>query len=190
MRGTVAVIVGACWVAMALIFAMNHIRVSRRRAASGEHNRTEARRSMIGLAIEAIGFVIAFWWPQKRPPTDFVSLCVASVLAPAGTAMMASAVKHLGQQWRIQAVVTAEHRMVTSGPYALVRHPIYGGLLGLLAATAILVSGWEATLVAAALYLVGTEIRVRAEDQLLAGRFGQEFEDYRRRVRAYIPFVR
>ncbi len=39
-------------------------------------------------------------------------------------------------------------------------------------------------------FFAGTEIRVRAEDRLLAGRFKDSFEAYRSRVRAYIPFVR
>ena len=192
MRETAAVIVGVCWAAMAVVFGVNHVRVSRRRAAlgAGERNRTVARQAMVGLMVEALGFFIAFGWPRKVPASDFASMCVAAVLAPAATAMMASAVKHLGEQWRIQAVVTDEHRLVTSGPYALVRHPIYGGLLGMLFATGILVSGWTATLVAAGVYVVGTEIRVRAEDALLARHFGAEFDRYGRAVKAYVPFVR
>jgi protein-S-isoprenylcysteine O-methyltransferase Ste14 len=38
-------------------------------------------------------------------------------------------------------------------------------------------------------FMAGTEFRVRIEDALLASRFGSAFEDYRRRVAAYIPFV-
>jgi protein-S-isoprenylcysteine O-methyltransferase Ste14 len=39
-------------------------------------------------------------------------------------------------------------------------------------------------------FLVGTEIRVQTEDRLLAARFGEEFRQYRKHVRAYVPFVR
>jgi protein-S-isoprenylcysteine O-methyltransferase Ste14 len=40
------------------------------------------------------------------------------------------------------------------------------------------------------LFAIGTEIRVRIEDRLLASRFGDQFLDYQRRVSAYIPFIR
>ena len=80
--------------------------------------------------------------------------------------------------------------MIRTGPYRLVRHPIYASLLGMLLATAAVVARWEAALAAALVYVAGTEIRVRAEDRLLARRFGPSFEEYRRTVPAYIPFVR
>ena len=43
---------------------------------------------------------------------------------------------------------------------------------------------------ALALFVAGTEIRVHTEDGLLASRFGERFFEYRKRVQAYIPFVR
>jgi protein-S-isoprenylcysteine O-methyltransferase Ste14 len=49
---------------------------------------------------------------------------------------------------------------------------------------------WRWAAVSLVLFVVGTEIRVRAEDKLLASRFGPEFAEYRRKVPAYVPFVR
>jgi protein-S-isoprenylcysteine O-methyltransferase Ste14 len=63
-------------------------------------------------------------------------------------------------------------------------------MLGMLLATGFAWSWWPQLLAALAIFLVGTEIRVRAEDRLLAGRFGETFTAYRSRVRAYIPFLR
>ncbi len=60
----------------------------------------------------------------------------------------------------------------------------------MLVCTILMLTRWQWAPVSLALYLAGTEIRVRAEDALLAGRFGDEFERYRRAVKAYIPFVR
>ncbi len=190
MRQVTILVIAACWAILAAAFSITHLRVSRRRKTTGERNRVVAGYSMAGLAMEAAAYFLAFAWPDKHPRSDTASLYLAAVLASASTAMVMSAIRHLGQQWRIQAVVTDEHRLVASGPYALVRHPIYSALLGMLIATSVLVSGWTPTVVASVVYLAGTEIRVRAEDGLLAARFGPEFDVYRRSVKAYIPFVR
>jgi protein-S-isoprenylcysteine O-methyltransferase Ste14 len=53
-----------------------------------------------------------------------------------------------------------------------------------------MLSRWPAIVVAVLMFVIGTEIRVRSEDELLRSRFGAEFEAYAAGVRAYIPFVR
>ena len=63
-------------------------------------------------------------------------------------------------------------------------------MLGMLLATGFAWSWWPLLLIALTIFLVGTEIRVRAEDRLLSERFGESFATYRSRVRAYIPFLR
>ena len=116
---------------------------------------------------------------------------LAVLLAPLAVVVGALAARSLGREFRIQAVVTEGHRLITSGPYRVVRHPIYASLLGLLLATGFTITAVAgAGLASLAVFLVGTEIRVRAEDALLAARFGAEFEAYRKRTAAYIPFVR
>jgi protein-S-isoprenylcysteine O-methyltransferase Ste14 len=101
-----------------------------------------------------------------------------------------TAVTHLGRQFRVQAGLYHDHALVRSGPYRIVRHPIYASLLGMLLCTILLMTDWRWAIVSLALYVAGTEIRVRTEDGLLASRFGDEFRTYQRSVPAYIPFVR
>ena len=72
----------------------------------------------------------------------------------------------------------------------MLRHPIYASLLGMLMGTGMVVSWWPILILAVVIFLVGTEIRVRAEDQLLSSRFGEVFEQYQASVSAYIPFIR
>jgi len=100
------------------------------------------------------------------------------------------AVAHLGRQFRIQAGLYDDHELVRTGPYGIVRHPIYSSLFGMLLGTMLLFSDLRWAPLPIALFIAGTEIRVRSEDALLASRFGADFENYRRSVPAYIPFVR
>ena len=101
-----------------------------------------------------------------------------------------SAVRHLGRQFRVNAGLYEDHELVRSGAYAVVRHPIYASLFAILGATLCLFTPIEWAVLSIAFFVAGTEIRVRAEDGLLRERFGQAFEDYRRSVKAYVPFVR
>ncbi len=101
-----------------------------------------------------------------------------------------SAARALGRQLRIDAAVSADHRLIKSGPYALVRHPIYTSMLCVVIATGLLITPVYLFIAALAVYFIGTEIRIRVEDNLLAARFADEFKAYQNRVPALIPFVR
>ena len=77
--------------------------------------------------------------------------------------------------------------LVQTGPYALVRHPIYGGGLMLALGWALYIQGWL-TLGYAALLFVFLDVKSRREERWLAERF-PEYASYRRRVRKLIPWV-
>ncbi|MDQ6700168.1 MAG: isoprenylcysteine carboxylmethyltransferase family protein, partial [Acidobacteriota bacterium] len=101
-----------------------------------------------------------------------------------------AAVPALGKQWRIEAGLNADHQLVKSGPYGIVRHPIYASMLAMFLAAGLILTWWPVLLLAFVIFIVGIEIRVRTEDGLLRSRFHQEFEAWRKSVPAYIPFVR
>lgn len=172
----------ACWAAWAYPFVFRARRVKGRRPAATDH------RSMWGLALETTAVLLA-WFGGPVDPGP-ARIAVAAVLAPAGAALAWWAVEHLDRQWRIQAGLWPDHRLVRSGPYRHVRHPVYASVLLMLLATAFLRAAWPMFALALAVYIAGTEIRVRIEDRLLASRFHAEFESYRRAVPAYLPWVR
>ena len=79
--------------------------------------------------------------------------------------------------------------MITAGPYAYIRNPIYTGMLGMLIATGRAMEHWIALIAAVIIFAIGMVIRVRAEEKLLRAQFGEEFEDYARRVPAVLPGI-
>ena len=101
-----------------------------------------------------------------------------------------TAKRALGRQWRIDAGLSLDHELVMSGPYRVVRHPIYASMLCVLLGTGVLITPWWLLSLSLLVLLAGTEIRVRIEDGLLSSRFGDGFRNYQRNVRAYVPFVR
>ena len=80
------------------------------------------------------------------------------------------------------------HRLIRTGPYAIVRHPIYAGIGAAILGTAVAVGEVRALLaflLIAAAYLH----RIRIEERLLAREFGAEHDRYRRDVKALVPFL-
>ncbi len=94
----------------------------------------------------------------------------------------------LGRNWSGAITEKTDHELIRSGPYRLVRHPIYTAIIGMFLGTA-LVSGdvhaFLGTVVMAAAYAR----KIRLEERNLAAVFGPRYDDYRRTTRALIPWV-
>jgi protein-S-isoprenylcysteine O-methyltransferase Ste14 len=97
------------------------------------------------------------------------------------------AIQTLGKQWTYEARVIKGHELITGGPYAIVRNPIYLGMFGLMVSIGLVFATWWALLIAVVLFLIGNQIRIRAEERLLRETFGSQFDDYARRVPAFFP---
>jgi len=145
----------------------------------------------VGLFLESLGIFLAFAAGvlTPAPPVDW-RILASMGCGVIGAVLPWGAVRHLGRQFRVHAGLYEDHQLVTTGPYGIVRHPIYSSMLAMLASTLLLITPWQWAVFALALFIVGTEIRVYTEDRLLASRFGQSFFDYRKRVWAYVPFLR
>jgi protein-S-isoprenylcysteine O-methyltransferase Ste14 len=148
------------------------------------------RRARWGIVIEGVGFWMLWmsrYW-TRSPGLARVSLSIGFMAL--GALLSWSATVALGRHWRVDAGLSADHQLVRSGAYRFVRHPIYASMLCLLIGTGFMVTPLPLLAAAICVFIVGTEIRVRIEDGLLASRFGDEFVRYQRSVGAYIPFVR
>jgi protein-S-isoprenylcysteine O-methyltransferase Ste14 len=184
----VFVVVMICWFIFAGVFLL------RKQLASPPDERRE-RGSLIGVALQGLSYAIV--WGMRRPaftaivlrsrPLAVAASGLAIVAAVASVWLVTNAVKTLGKEWSITARLVEGHTLATSGPYGYVRHPIYTGMLGMLVATGLAVSHWIALLAALIVFFIGTIIRVRSEERLLRSAFGEQFENYARRVPAIIP---
>jgi len=179
------IVLAACWIAWCYPFLFR---------APHRQNRPSITRkgaTLAGLLLECSGISIAAaaGFASHAPP-EWWRIALIVALSLPSIALAWSAVKHLGKQFRVNAGLYDDHELVRTGAYAVVRHPIYGSLFGMMLATIALATPWQWALPSVALYVSGTEIRVRTEDGMLASRFPQTFPAYRNSVRAYIPFLR
>ncbi len=121
-----------------------------------------------------------------------------TVSAPAGWALAGAAALgflfcwwariHLGRLWSGWVTKKAGHHIVDTGPYRIVRHPIYTGLMTAAFATAI-IKGTVAALLGAVVLTISFWLKARLEERFLSRELGAEgYDAYRRRVPMLIPF--
>jgi protein-S-isoprenylcysteine O-methyltransferase Ste14 len=96
---------------------------------------------------------------------------------------------HLGQLWSSSVTRKEHHHVVDSGPYAIVRHPIYTGLLLAIIAT-VLLRVTIITLTGSALIAAGIYVKARVEEEFLRQQLGESYDAYARRVPMLLPFLR
>jgi len=174
-----------CWILWSLAF------IKPRKKAAGQQAVVTAPVAKWGILLQMIGFALVWAYVrpvgfQKAPP----ALIASMILGPASVVLAWVAARHLGKQWRFEAALIQDHDLVQTGPYRVIRHPIYASMLGMLLATGFAWTWWPMFAGGLIAYLAGTEIRVHAEDRLLEERFRDTFNAYRSRVRAYIPGLR
>ncbi|HEX5460075.1 MAG TPA: isoprenylcysteine carboxylmethyltransferase family protein [Steroidobacteraceae bacterium] len=110
-------------------------------------------------------------------------------LAALGAVFSIVARLYLGQNWSATATIKQDHELIRTGPYGLVRHPIYTGTLIAAIGTAI-AFGQIRDLLALPLVTVGFSLKARSEERLLMSNFGDRYAAYRREVRgAIVPYV-
>ncbi|HZU44593.1 MAG TPA: isoprenylcysteine carboxylmethyltransferase family protein [Terriglobales bacterium] len=181
-----------CWLIFGLVFLLRRLKPTR-----GTPEVRRNRRSIVGMVLQGLAYGLI--WVRFRPAVqpivtmplwaDIVVAAVAVVIAATSIWLVITAVRALGKQWALGARLIQGHELITSGPYALVRNPIYSGMFGMLLATGLVATRWPEFLIAIAIFLLGTVIRVRIEENLLRHAFGAEFDNYAHRVPALIPGV-
>ncbi|RDK03073.1 methyltransferase family protein [Paraburkholderia lacunae] len=121
---------------------------------------------------------------QTIGPLQFAGLAVLL----AGLAFSVWARLHLGTNWSVSVTLKEGHELVRSGPYGLVRHPIYTGCLLALAGAVLIGAQWRGG-VGLLLIFASLAYKVRVEESWLTGYFGGAYAQYRRDVAALIPGV-
>jgi len=181
-----------CWIFFAGIFLL---RKRPPKAPDAKRDRTAG----FGIFLQMCGYFLVFFqppWQSFLPPIATLSGVTGVIfgvftvcIAAASGWLIESAVRTLGRQWAMRARLVEGHQLITVGPYSYIRNPIYTGMLGMLIATGLGTEHWIALLIAIPIFWLGMVIRVRTEEKLLRAQFGQEFEEYARRVPAVIPGI-
>lgn len=129
------------------------------------------------------GFLGGRVWPQ----TEWTFWIGAALLA-GGLAFSVWARQVIGRNWSGSVTVKVDHELVRTGPYALVRHPIYTGLLLGFAGTAVALAEWRG-IAAALIVFLALWRKLRLEERWMGETFGAAYADYRKSTPALVPFL-
>jgi protein-S-isoprenylcysteine O-methyltransferase Ste14 len=125
---------------------------------------------------------------QRFVPVALWIVWLGFFLTLAGLAFACWARVILGRNWSGVVQLKQDHELIVRGPYNLVRHPIYTGLLLAFLGTALAIGEWRA-LLAAAIIAVSFWRKLRLEERWLCELFGEQYRDYMTRVKALVPWV-
>jgi protein-S-isoprenylcysteine O-methyltransferase Ste14 len=184
------VYIDGAWIAVGIVWLVGAARTKRTAQA---HQSFGSR--LVHMSLAAAAFALLFnpslavgplaW---RFVPNSAAIAYGGLALTIAGTGFAIWARVFLGRNWSAIVTIKQDHQMIQSGPYAVVRHPIYSGFLLALLGGA-LALGEIRGMLAFALAFLTWRIKSHLEEKFMEQRFGGEYATYKRRVKALIPFV-
>jgi protein-S-isoprenylcysteine O-methyltransferase Ste14 len=159
--------------------------------------RTRARRHGCGRApvvanLAAFGLLfvsLIFSYGNASGFTMLLLASLGSLMAVAGAALVLRSRAELGPAWSFVPRAGQDTGLVTTGPYRLVRHPIYLGFVLLALGEALAFGSWAGIMIVLTAIVPTFAWRARTEEILLSRTFGERYTVYRQRTRMIIPYL-
>jgi protein-S-isoprenylcysteine O-methyltransferase Ste14 len=185
-RGLVAKVINGLWLVF-LLYWLFHAFGNKR---STFRQSRRARLFYQVLTAGLVGLIVGIRQlrvPLLRMTTTTQLAGIALCAAGVGIAIWSRRV--LGNNWSGMVTLKEGHTLVRRGPYSLVRHPIYSGLLLAAAGSFLAVLPTLQGLVSLCLLFVGFRLKSLSEEQLLSRQFPEEYPRYRKETKALVPFI-
>lgn len=175
------------WIIFVAYWAMGALKTRRT-------ERKEPFASRYGvLFLEIIGFALLFMdeaeigvLGQRVFHRTYLVAATGVTLTWAGIALALWARWHLGQYWSARITIKEDHKLISTGPYARLRHPIYSGLDLAAIGSALAIDQWRCV-AGVCLIILGYVIKARREEVMLAVQFGADFQEHCRHTGFLFP---
>lgn len=186
MRHDVADLIGSVWGVVGALWLVLAFRTKRT---------VESRGSMVRIVFLVVVFAVLVRAPFSQSalhhslwtssgPVAFVGLTFVAL----GAIFAVWARLTIGTNWSGAVTLKENHELIRGGPYAIVRHPIYTALFTMGLGT-IVEDGELYNLVLFVAAILFFAVKIRSEERLMCDAFPDEYPEYRRTVKAVIPFV-
>jgi protein-S-isoprenylcysteine O-methyltransferase Ste14 len=170
------------WLAVWIVLAKSVNKTKRSESASSR---------WMHLAPTGFAFFTVFT-PQFLPARFFSENLevteLGNLITAIGLAFAIWARVHLGRYWSGVVTLKEGHRLIRTGPYRFARHPIYTGMFAGFIGS-VMVSGKISSLVAVLILIAAYARKVKLEEKILLNQFSEEYAQYKREVKAIIPFI-
>ena len=181
--------ISACWGVFVVVWLLAAIFTKRT-----VYRQSGARRLRYMIPI-VLGWFLVFRGYRLGPrfnvhiiPQTEAILVAAAILCLCGLGFCLWARAVLGRNWSGTVTLKENHELIVRGPYRLVRHPIYTGLLAMLIATA-MEQGHIAGIIGLVFVFVSFWIKLNEEEQVMRKQFPDQYPAYEERVKRIIPFI-
>lgn len=143
---------------------------------------------MIAIALLSTTGIPLPWLYLQLWPVGLWPFWLGAAVTIAGLLFAVWAREHLGTNWSRSVTIKKDHELITTGPYALVRHPIYTGILIGFVGTAIAISQVRGFIVFVLIF-VAFWMKFRIEEQWMRSQFGESYTTYARHTAALVPYI-
>jgi protein-S-isoprenylcysteine O-methyltransferase Ste14 len=128
------------------------------------------------------------WLYLQLWPLGLWPFWLGAAVTIAGLLFAVWAREHLGKNWSRSVTIKQDHELITAGPYAVVRHPIYTGILTGFLGMAIAISQVRGFIVFV-LFFLAFWIKLRMEEQWMRSQFGEAYAAYAHQTAALVPYL-
>ncbi|MGC2476046.1 MAG: isoprenylcysteine carboxylmethyltransferase family protein [Candidatus Sulfotelmatobacter sp.] len=143
---------------------------------------------VIAIALLSIPRIPLRWLYVQLWPQGFWPFWLGAAVTVAGLLFAVWAREHLGRNWSRSVTIKEDHELITTGPYAVVRHPIYTGILTGFLGMAIAISQVRGLIVVVLIFGVFW-IKLRMEEEFMRSQFGETYARYARQTAALVPYL-
>lgn len=164
--------------------------IAARSATAATHSESSGSRAVhVSLTNAALLLtIVPFRGLGRFVPPSFLVMSTGVAAEAIGLFLAIWARRHLGRHWSGEITIKREHQLIRSGPYRLVRHPIYTGILTMYVGTAVVTGGWLGV-IGVALAAVAYWRKIRLEETNLQVAFGEAYRAYQAQTWALLPWI-
>jgi protein-S-isoprenylcysteine O-methyltransferase Ste14 len=143
---------------------------------------------LIAIALLSIPRIPLPWLYVRLWPAGYWPFWLGATLTIVGLLFAVWAREHLGRNWSRSVTIKQGHELITTGAYAVVRHPIYTGILTGFLGMAIAISQVRGFIVFVLIFLVFW-LKLRLEERWMRSQFGETYATYARHTAALVPYL-
>jgi protein-S-isoprenylcysteine O-methyltransferase Ste14 len=149
--------------------------------------------AFLGTEVIPLVYIFSNWLDfadyRLTPTVQWIIGTAGALIFFCGLVLLWIAHRDLGKSWTPSLEITSEHRLITTGIYARIRHPIYAAMWLFVIGQALLLQNWIAGLIGLLTFLPVYFIRTPREEQMLSEYFGEEYRIYRQQTGAIFPKI-